>query len=200
MFTFLNSLISAAAGLGGVFVGGWLSDRRERQKQGNDFIRLQLSDFYGPLLSMFTEVRARDALRMKLIQTINQHHGSKTQEIYQRGHDAIRDASMEGLNKLGTMANDEKQIFRDTAMPAYRQMLTTFREKIWLAEPDTRNYFTDFIEFIDVWERTLRDTISPDTVTAIGHNENNLDGFYQHIKSTHDRLRHILVHQGSAQK
>lgn len=194
---FLNPLISAAAGLSGVLLGGWLSDRRERQKQRNDFFKLQLSEFYGPLLSMFTEVRARDALRVKLIRAITQHHQRQMLEVRQEGHDAVHDASMESLNKLATVSNDERRIFRETAMPAYRQMLTTFREKIWLAEPDTRNFLPDFIEFIDVWERTLRDTISPDIATAVGHNEQNLDDFYQHIKSTHDHLRHIL---GSAQK
>ena len=66
MVDFLNPLISAAAGLGGVFLGGWLSDRREREKRRTAFVTRQLSEFYGPLVSMRTEIRSRGELRVKI--------------------------------------------------------------------------------------------------------------------------------------
>jgi hypothetical protein len=191
MSDFLNPLISAVSGLVGVYLGGWLSDRRERQKQRDDFIRLQLSEFYGPLLSLFTEIEAREALRKKVVRAIAHPHGM--QEIYQQGHEAVHQAEMDGLNKLTVAANDERRIFCETAMPAYRKILATFREKMWLAEPATREYFAPFVEFIDVWERTLRDTISPDIVTDMGHDAQNVHSFHQNIESTHDLLRQLLM-------
>jgi hypothetical protein len=195
MSDFPNPLISALSGLVGVFLGGWLSDRRERQKQRNDFIRLQLSEFYGPLLSIFTEIGAREALRVKVVRTITHLHERQMQEIRQQGHEVAHHAGVDSLNKLAVATNDERRIFCETAMPAYRKMLAIFREKIWLVEPATRNYFTPFVEFIDIWERTLRDTISPDIVTEMGHDAQNLHSFYCNIESTHDLLRQRLMHQ-----
>ena|SRR6185312_11068524 len=78
-------------------------------------------------------------------------------------------------------------------MPLYRRMVETFREKMWLAEPETRTYFSTFIEFTDVWERVLRDALSLEIAPAIAHTEDNVKPFYAHVESTHDRLRQSLL-------
>ena len=72
-------------------------------------------------------------------------------------------------------------------------MVTTFRDKMWLAEPETRVYFDKFVEFVDVWERSLRNAMPGEVVKAIGHGEANLHPFYDHLEKTHDRLRAELA-------
>ena len=130
---------------------------------------------------------------MKVVRTISHLHERQTQEIRQQGHEAVHHATMESLNKLAVAKNHERQIFCDTVMPAYRKMLAVFREKIWLAEPATRDCFTPLVEFTDIWERTLVDTISPDIVTAMGHDAQNLRSLHRNIESTHDRQRQRLM-------
>src|SRR6266700_4139834 len=66
-------------------------------------------------------------------------------------------------------------------MPRYHDMATVFREKMWLAEPETRDYFAALIEFIYVWEKILNDRLPRDVAPAIGHTEQNLAPFYQHV-------------------
>jgi hypothetical protein len=195
MADFLNPLIAAVAGLGGVFLGGWLGDRRERDKRRNDFITRQLSEFYGPLVSMRAEIRARADLRVKLERAIDRIHARDMSEAGQYSREASRQVSDENIAKLRTMMRDEGQIFRETSMPIYRQMLSTFRDKMWLAEPATRTYLPGFVEYIDVWERNLRDTVPLDVVGEIGHTEKNLHSFYQHLEETHDRLREVLARE-----
>jgi hypothetical protein len=193
MSQFLSPIISALSGLAGMFLGGWLSDRREREKQRRDFIRLQLSDFYGPMLSMFAEIHARDALRRKLISTINQRNQQRMQNVLQQEHDAQHQTPMESLQHLSQWEKDEKQIFTDMIVPAYRQILGVFRDKICLSESTTRQYLPLLIEFTDINKRLLRASLPPDVATEMGHDDKKLDCLYQDITATHDRLRQALV-------
>ena len=74
-------------------------------------------------------------------------------------------------------------------MVLYRKMIEVFRKRMWLAEPETREYLPQLIEFVDVWERRMRDAMPDEVVLAIEHSEENLRSFYDHLATTHDRLR-----------
>jgi len=41
--------------------------------------------------------------------------------------------------------DDENQTFREVTMPRYREMISIFRDKMWLAEPATREFFGKLI-------------------------------------------------------
>ena len=66
MVDFVNPLISAAAALGGVFLGGWLTNRREREKRRTDHIERQLSELYGPLMTVCKQLAARREHRQNI--------------------------------------------------------------------------------------------------------------------------------------
>ena len=181
MVDFLNPLISAAAGLGGVFLGGWLSDRREREKRRTAFVTRQLSEFYGPLVSMRTEIRSRGELRVKI------------ENAMKKSKKTVFSATTENeLAEFMAKTQDEYKIFTDVSMVLYRKMIEVFRKRMWLAEPETREYLPQLIEFVDVWERRMRDAMPDEVVLAIEHSEENLRSFYDHLATTHDRLRSLL--------
>lgn len=194
MVDFLNPLISAAAGLGGVYLGGWLSIRRDREKSRNEFITRQLSEFYGPLVSIRTEIQARGELRLKIEIAIDEKHARDLVDagVY-GGQNAIRQATAAAIPPMLAVMRDEYKIFTDVSMPLYRKMLETFRDKMWLAEAETRSYLPSLIEFVDVWERHIRGTMPDEVVREIKHTEENLRPFYAHLTSTHDRLRGIIA-------
>jgi hypothetical protein len=74
-------------------------------------------------------------------------------------------------------------------MPRYREMIDVFRDKMWLAEPETREYFKSLIEFVDVWDKVLAEKLPPSVAKAIDHSEQNLHPFYHHLERMHDRFR-----------
>jgi len=78
---------------------------------------------------------------------------------------------------------------REILMPLYRDMVNVFREKMWLAEPETRTHFSTLVEFVDVWDKILAERIPVSVVPALGHSEENLRPFYRHLETTHDNLR-----------
>src|ERR1700674_5177897 len=118
MVDFLIPLISATAGLGGVFLGGWLSDRREREKRRNDFITRQLSEFYGPLVSMRAEIRARGDLRLQIETAIDEKHARDLIEAGSYGgQSAIRQVTDDNIPPMLAVMRDEYKIFTDVSMP-----------------------------------------------------------------------------------
>lgn len=74
-------------------------------------------------------------------------------------------------------------------MPRYREMVDTFRSKMWLAEPETREYLEQLIEFVDVSDKILANKLPWPIGPGIYHSEASLQPFYAHLETVHDRLR-----------
>jgi uncharacterized protein Usg len=104
-------------------------------------------------------------------------------------------SSDERRTQFKAIIEDDNTALKSFVLPDYQQMLTIFREKMWLAEPQTRTYFPTLVEFIDVWERHLRGTLPGEVVQEIKHTEERLHPFYKHLEDMHDRLREVLARQ-----
>jgi hypothetical protein len=169
----------------GSIITQWMTSRREQNARNIQHRRQQLSEFYGPLLGMHKEIRARSELRVKLQAAIDDDH---MRGMLLAGPGNTETASDVHLPTILTNIEDEKVTFREVLMPRYRSMIDTFREKMWLAEPETREYFTDLIEFVDVWDKIIAGKLSTAIAPAIGHTEKNLHPFYEHLEEMQDRL------------
>jgi hypothetical protein len=104
-------------------------------------------------------------------------------------HDRINAATDAHLPAIVTNIQDKGQVLRDVLMPRYRSMIDAFRDKIWLAEPETCEYFGQLVEFVDVWDKFLDDKLPRSVVPAINRTEVNLKPFYKHLEEVHNRLR-----------
>jgi hypothetical protein len=171
MFDWVSVSIGMLSTLGvggwlGHLLSGWLTSRRERAKRRVEFCTRQLDEFYGPLLSLHKEIRARGELRVKIQEKIS---------------------TKESLYILQIVDDENKTL--GVLMPRYQEMVNVFRTKMWLAEPETRVHFPVLIEFVDVWDKILSDRLPREIAPAIGHTEANLKPFYSHLEATHDRLR-----------
>jgi len=185
------SLISAGAGLAGVFLGGWITARNQREKRRADFVERQLSEFYSPLVSLRVEIWARSKLRAQIQSAATSEWGRLDEEA--TTPEAKRQLQETRWPDFSAIIEDDNRTLSEALIPAYRQMATTFREKMWLAEPETRTHFAALTEFVEVWERYLRNALPGEVVRAIDHTEVNLCPFYSHLEETHDRLRTELA-------
>ncbi len=180
--------------LGALGVGGllgtigtqWATGRRETTARCISFKKQQLEQFYGPLLAMHKEIRARSELRVKLQQAIDNQHFA---DMLAAGPGKVEQASDPHIGVIAKNVKDENETFRNVLMPRYRDMLNVFREKMWLADPETRKHYNGLVEFVDVWEKILDDKLPSSVASVIGHTENNLKPFYDHLEEMHDRLR-----------
>jgi hypothetical protein len=183
------SSVVAALGVGGLIgtvVSNWMTTRREKAARAVTFRKQQLEQFYGPLLAMHKEIRARSELRVKLQEAIDAPHLADMLHV---GPGKTEEASDAHLSAIVTNVKEENETFRDVLMPRYREMVDVFRNKMWLAEPETRDYFKGLIEFVDVWDKILANKLPHSIAPAIGHTEENLLPFYRHLEEVHDRLR-----------
>ena len=147
---FILSML-AALGVGGWIGAGinnWMAIRRKKTARAVQFRKQQLEKFYGPLLAMHKEILARSELRVKLQQAIDTQH--MVDMLLAGPAGKIEEASDAHLPEILANILDESETFRSILMPRYRQMIDVFRDKMWLAEPETRKYFKSLIEFVDV--------------------------------------------------
>src|ERR1700674_558617 len=153
--------ISVALGFVGTLgIGGWLGalitnfliTRREAANRTAQFRKQQLEEFYGPLLSMHKEIRARSELRVKIQLAVDKQH---VQDMLETSAAGVVPASDALIPSIMQTIRDEGVTLREILMPLYREMVSVFRKKMWLAEPETRVYFTALVEFVDVWDKVL---------------------------------------------
>ena len=68
-------------------------------------------------------------------------------------------------------------------------MLKIFTDNYWLAEPETRKWYSELAEFIEIWERSLSNSMPNEVVEKIGHDEKKLNGFYEDLEKHIDIIR-----------
>jgi hypothetical protein len=74
-------------------------------------------------------------------------------------------------------------------LPAYRRIVTIFRDNYYLAEERTCAHFRPLLEFVDIWDRWLDRSIPREVIEELGHNEKSLQALYTELEETHTTLR-----------
>lgn len=169
MNVWVTPLISAFGSLGGAlvgaFVGGWLSDQRERRKRRADLIVRQLREFYGPLTAFRTATRVYDDLLLKM------------------------NSSPPGyMPEQMPITGGDLTILQDKLLPIYRDMVNVFRTNMSVGDPITHEYFSVLCKYVDSWERGLRAATLSNAWIVRGAKEIVLQPFYEHLESTHNQL------------
>ncbi|MCI0628919.1 MAG: hypothetical protein L0387_45950 [Acidobacteria bacterium] len=195
----LSIAVPALAGFFGVLVGAWLTSKREERQRRFAFLERQLRDFYSPLLGLRSEIRKKGELRVRISGAAN----TEWQRLCAQMRDTARaEENLERLQKekgpqFDAIINYNNEQFAKDILPAYRRMLSVFRDNLWLAEAETRLYFERLLEFVDLWERWIAHSIPHEVVQNLGHSEESLHPFYDHLEKKHDELRQRLA-QGRA--
>ncbi|MCH7806943.1 MAG: hypothetical protein IH995_07355 [Proteobacteria bacterium] len=186
----MTFIFPAVGSLAGVFLGGWIANRNNEKRRKADFIEKQLSEFYGPIVSLRAEIKAHSELRVKIQNVAS----SKWEELFSRVKtpEARDKLSQKRYPQFQAIIEYDNTKLREELIPAYQKMITLFRDKMWLAEPETREYFDDLVEFVDIWERSLRNTLPPEVLEDLDHDESNLAPFYEHLEMTLNKLRNEL--------
>jgi hypothetical protein len=180
---FVPALITLVAGYLGLRYG--LAQLREQRRL--DFVSRQLNEFYSPILGYREAIRAKSELRLKISQAAN----AAWQEVSaNRSSSSNLDEDFEPYRRIIQYNNTQ---LRDELIPIYRQMLTVFRDKYWLAEVETRKWFGELSDFVEIWERWLSDNLPGPVVDRLQHDEARLKPFYEELVRTLDRLRGELA-------
>jgi hypothetical protein len=177
----------------GVLLTALLAEHRERRKQRTDFIERQLSELYGPLLSLRKRVTARCEFHRKITSAILKASHARNPELRKTG---ISDQQIDAvtISELNIFTDYDQKTLEDLFMPDYRKMIELFREKMWLVEVSTRLNFENLFEYVETWELFLRKVITGEVTSYLGQGESKLVPLYADLEQPHDRLRDELAH------
>jgi hypothetical protein len=189
----LSIAVPAAAGLFGVIIGAWLAGRRDRQQRRHDFVTQQLRHFYSPLLGLRSEIRMRSEFRLKVHDIANSAWQTLCGDARKVGPEALAGLSKERFPEFDKIIKYDNRQLVDRLLPAYRKMVEIFRENLWLAEPETKAHFAKLLEFIDIWDRSVEDSLPREVLVLLGHDEKSLEPLYKNLQETHDSLRSRLA-------
>jgi len=189
----ISIAVPALAGLFGVWIGSLLASRREQKEQRLSFLEKQLQEFYSALVGVRAEIRMRSEIRVKV-------HDAASAIWPDLCEDARARGGPEALQRLTEtrwpeferlIEYDNKQLFQEL-LPLYRQMVELFRTNYWLAEPDTRAFFPELVEFVELWNRSEQKSLPLEVMQRLGHGEENLKRFYENLQKKHDELREMV--------
>ena len=181
-YEFIKFLVSVISPLIAGYIGVRYGLKKIKIQKELDFIEKQLQKFYSPLLGIHKEIKAKSELRLK---------------IEKASHEVWQEKNKRGGSPDITPVKDEinynNQQLKNEFMPQYNQMLSIFKENYWLAEPETKNFYFDLVEFVEVWNRSLKDEVQPEVIEKIGHTEKNLHPFYKELETRTGILRNKKI-------
>jgi len=176
--TLLLQFLSALIGGLVVYVFGI---RKFSLETRSAFIQKQLSEFYSPIAGYQKRIRAKSEVRVKISGAAEEAWGELCTPYTESGQPMLNHEELfVPYRKIIDYDNNQ---LREELMPLYRKMLDVFTEKYWLADKDTRAYYQDFLEFIEIWERFLSEALPGKVVEKLDHSEGKLKSFYEHIES-----------------
>jgi len=77
-------------------------------------------------------------------------------------------------------------------IPLYRAMLEHFNQRLYLCESSTIAYHAKLVEFVEIWNRFLSETIPRSVLRNREHSETELHPFYQDLQDNFNKLSEKL--------
>ena len=144
------------------------------------FVQKQMSEFYSPIAGYRKRIRAKSEVRGK-VSTVANEARKELCALYSEAKQPMHNRK-ELYTPFGKIIEYDNEQLREELMPLYRKMLDLFTEKYWLADEDTRAYYQDFVEFVEIWERYLADALPHEVLRKLEHSEENVLPFYEHVE------------------
>ena len=192
-FSWLQMLIPLIAGLAGVFIGAWLTSRRERRQRRHEFVAKQLSHFYSPLLGLRKETIVRSNLRSKIHDSADVKWRALCEEARLKGGEAaLKVLDTDREPEFRRLIEFENRQVTEELMPTNKRILGLFRENLWLADKDTQQFLPRLIEYVELWERWLARVIPTEVLEDIDTGGGSIRGLDEHLQEKHDKLQEKL--------
>jgi hypothetical protein len=161
----LSSLLSGLIGAAVVYYFGIRQDARQRRLA---FLERQLTEFYAPLAGLRKQIRAKSELREKVFSA------------------AAIDAA---AGKFPATIEYYNKQFLEELVPKYREMLALFTERYHLADAETRTFYPLFLEYVEIWNLWLAESIAAEAVKSLDHREEKVKPFYEHLERKMQQLQ-----------
>lgn len=155
------------------------------QKQVN-LIEKQLEQFYSPLLGIHKEIKAKSEFRFKISNLSNDAWKEEVAKMESRGE-------APDISSIHREIEYNNSQLKEEFIPHFNRMLQIFKENYWLAEPETQEFYSELIEYVEVWNRYVKDGLSGNILDKLNHDEAKLKPFYNELETRTKILREKLL-------
>ncbi|MGC2272525.1 MAG: hypothetical protein WA539_11125 [Candidatus Sulfotelmatobacter sp.] len=178
--------ISAGWGLIGVVAGSCLTGRHQRIERRNARFKEQLLEFYAPLRAMRADIKAKSDLRVKVAAIAAGEWQQKFAGISRpEAKKQIDERAWAGYEKLQQYSDDQ---LKSEIIPTYRKMLEHFMSNMGYAEASTIAHYPAFVEFVEIWNRFLGNSLPREVAEKLSQAEKTLYPLYDDIEKHARRL------------
>lgn len=179
----LPSLFTLLAGFFGYRYG--LKQLKNQKKL--EFIERQLREFYSPVLGCLKRIKAKSELRFE----ISKASDPAWQKICDEHPKPFLDSEKYFEPFKKQILYDNKQL-REELIPLYDKMLSIFTENYYLAESETKKWYSELTRFVEIWHRWLDESIPAEVIKELDHKEERLKPFYDELESQIIKLQKEL--------
>src|SRR3989339_157390 len=177
-FDTIKFIIPPLATLVAGYVGVRYGLKQIKIEKHLEFIEKQLKEFYSPLLGRRKYIRAKSEFRLK-VETISRKQWKKNAEK----------GIQQSVESVDNEIKYNNRQLSEEFLPMYREMLTIFKDNYWLAEPETREFYNELVEYVEGWNRWKGKGVTAETMIEIGHSEEKIKPFYEELEKRTDILR-----------
>jgi hypothetical protein len=171
----------------GVFVGGIIANWNNKREQRRTMLQ-QFSEFYGPLLALRSQIKAKSELRARLSQLVCEEMPRELSGLPPQANGMVESE----LRVSDRMIDYNNRQIEQDLLPAYKEMRDLFMRKMYLGERATLPYLPELIEFIEIWDRWMDKSLPRTALAAVNHGENRLYPFYNELEKQFESLRRKL--------
>jgi len=192
---FWTPFLSGGIGLLGVIVGGLITSHSQKRERLQRFAGEQIGEFYGPMHALRAIIQAKRAAREIVTDASSRAHAE-----YVAGWRALpadialeqrEERSGDFLRVLDVNNKQEAEEFTDS----YRQMMSLFISKFHLAERSTRDHFISLVRFVEIRDRYLKGTLTPEAIGKLDSTDEGLQRFYTNVGDEFESLQKKLKEQ-----
>lgn len=158
--------------------------RQLKVKYRMDFIERQLRELYSPLTGCKMKIKSESELRDKIFMATDlkwrefcKTHPEPTEEDFKPFQNSV--------------IYDRTQ-FREEIIPLYDKMVAIFTDNYYLAETDTKKWYKELLNFVEIWHRYIKEAIPREVIPELKHTEENLESLYLDLDFQIDKLKKEL--------
>jgi hypothetical protein len=194
-------IIGVLVGAGATLLGVWLGplgprltakhvrEREERERRYR-FIERQLTDFYAPMVGIRNDIRCKSELRVRV--------ATAADEVWRnlcagKSVEQLQELEKSRFPAFKRIVDYDSEQLRAELLPGYRRILEIFKQGYWLAEESTKKHYPKLVEFVELWNRSLDESLPWEVVEKLGHSEASLSGFYVETENVLKELRDKLA-------
>jgi hypothetical protein len=178
--------VSAVWGLLGVIAGSWATGHHQQIERRNGRIKDQLTEFYAPLRGMRADIKAKSDLRVKINAIARNEWPTKFDGVHDPDvKKKISESNWQGYERLIDYSDEQ---LRTEIVPTYREMVGHFKSHMAYAEESTIEHYAAFVEFVEIWNRFLANSLPREVAEKLSHAEKNLYPLYDDIEENAKRL------------